>query len=542
MRLILPTDTGAVIALTDISAGARLLWNLPSFLRTPIRPDQARPILRRRLEQREADFLDLMRRTVFGAAPSPYRALLAHAGCAYEDLATLVRGAGVEGALRALYRRGVYLTADEFKGRRPVVRGSFSMTALPTQFGNPFTTVHVPTQSSGSRGARTAAGIDLTHLRDQAVGLTLFLEARGAARWAHAHCGVLGGSALHAMLRLSCAGLPPRAWFSHVDPATPDLHARYRWSVRVVRWGSWLSGRPFGYPRYVRPDDPLPLVEWIAQVRREGLVPHLRATPSTAVLTCQAALNAGVDVSGTEFTVGGEPLTATRAALIARAGARAVPQYASVESGHVGYGCLAPSAVDDHHLLGDLQAVIQPGAEAHGSSLHPDAVLLTSLRPSAPFILLNVSSGDVGRVEDRSCGCPLEALGWRSHLHTIRSHEKLTTAGMTFLDADLVRILEETLPARFGGGPTHYQLVEEESQDGRPLLRLLVHPTVGPVDPDAVADAFFAAIGAGPGAAHLMELFWRTAGVLRVQRQAPLMTATGKILHLHQDRRRRSSA
>jgi hypothetical protein len=26
-------------------------------------------------------------------------------------------------------------------------------------------------------------------------------------------------------------------------------------------------------------------------------------------------------------------------------------------------------------------------------------------------------------------------------------------------DSDVVRILEETLPAQFGGGPTHYQLV-----------------------------------------------------------------------------------
>jgi hypothetical protein len=528
-----------VVALSDISAGARLLWRLPRFLRTPIRPEQARPILRHRLERREADFLDLVGRTVFGPTPSPYRPLLAHAGCGYDDLAALVGREGLEGALHALYRRGVYLTADEFKGRRPVVRGSFSMTVHPIQFGNPLTTVHVPTQSSGSRGERTAAGIDLAHLRDQAVGLCLFLEARGAARWVHAHCGVPGGSALHAMLRLSAAGLPPRAWFSHVDPATPDLQARYRWSVRVVRWGSWLAGRPFGYPRYVRPDDPDPIIEWIVQVRRAGLVPHLRATPSTAVLISQAALDAGIDVRGTEFTVGGEPLTPTRAATIARAGVAAVPQYASVESGHVGYGCLAAAAADDHHLLSDLQAVVQPGADGAGTGLPPEAIMLTSLRRSAPFILLNVSSGDMARADDRSCGCPLEGLGWRTHLHTIRSHEKLTTAGMTFLDTDLIRVLEEVLPSRFGGGPTHYQLVEEEGPDGRPLLRLLVHPAVGSVDPEAVADAFLSAAGAGPGASHVMELVWRAAGVLRVERLAPLMTATGKILHLHHDRRGR---
>jgi hypothetical protein len=128
-------------------------------------------------------------------------------------------------------------------------------------------------------------------------------------------------------------------------------------------------------------------------------------------------------------------------------------------------------------------------------------------------------------------------LGWKTHLHTIRSREKLTTAGMTFLDADLVRVLEEVLPARFGGGPVHYQLVEEEDHSGRPVLRLLVHPSVGPLDPEAVADAFLSAIGAGPGAAQVMGRFWRDASVLRVERRAPIATATGKILHLHQSQR-----
>ncbi|MDQ7858966.1 MAG: hypothetical protein QN174_06010 [Armatimonadota bacterium] len=531
-----------MVTLADLTAGARLLWSLPWFLRSPVDPEHARAVLRTRLQRRDADFLDLMRRTVFAGTSSPYRALLSHAGCEYGDLAAMVRRDGVEGALHALYRRGVYLTADEFKGRRPLVRGSLTLTVHPAQFANPLATVHVPTQSSGSRGERTAAGIDLAHLRDQAVGLRLFLDARGARRWVHAHCGVPGGSAVHAMLRLACAGLPPHAWFSHVDPATPELHPRYRWSVRVVRWGSWLGGQPFGSPRHVRPDDPRPILKWIAQVRRRGLVPHLRATPSTAVLVCQAALDAGVDISGTEFTAGGEPLTTTRAAVGARAGARIVPQYASVESGHIAYGCLAPAAADDHHVLSDLQAIIQPGERADGAGLPPEAILLTSLRASAPFILLNVSSGDVARVEERACGCPLEALGWRTHLQAIRGYEKLTAGGMTFLDTDLVRVLEEVLPARFGGGPTHYQLVEEEGPGGRPLLRLLVHPAVGPVDPGAVADAFLAAIGAGPGPARVMELFWRGADMLRVERAAPLLTATGKILHLHHDRRQRVNA
>ena len=37
---------------------------------------------------------------------------------------------------------------------------------------------------------------------------------------------------------------------------------------------------------------------------------------------------------------------------------------------------------------------------------------------------------------------------------------------MTFLDSDVIRVLEEVLPARFGGGPTDFQLVEQEDDDG----------------------------------------------------------------------------
>ena len=37
---------------------------------------------------------------------------------------------------------------------------------------------------------------------------------------------------------------------------------------------------------------------------------------------------------------------------------------------------------------------------------------------------------------------------------------------MTMLDADAARVLEETLPGRFGGGAGDYQLVEDETPLG----------------------------------------------------------------------------
>jgi hypothetical protein len=108
---------------------------------------------------------------------------------------------------------------------------------------------------------------------------------------------------------------------------------------------------------------------------------------------------------------------------------------------------------------------------------------------------------------------------------------------MAFLDADVIRVLEEVLPARFGGGPTDYQLLEGETDAGRPRLRLLVHPRLGPLDETALADAFFTAIGGGTGLERVMELQWRSADLLQIDREPPRTTRSGKIQHLHHELR-----
>src|SRR6476469_3491209 len=132
------------LPLDDVIAGARLLRGLPSFLRHPIRAVEARSFLRRRLERRESDFLALVRRVVYANRCSPYRDLLRVAGCEYGDLERLVGHDGLEGALLVLYRRGVYLTVGEVKGRHPVVRGSATIAVGPAQLRNPLAATHVP--------------------------------------------------------------------------------------------------------------------------------------------------------------------------------------------------------------------------------------------------------------------------------------------------------------------------------------------------------------------------------------------------------------
>jgi hypothetical protein len=107
---------------------------------------------------------------------------------------------------------------------------------------------------------------------------------------------------------------------------------------------------------------------------------------------------------------------------------------------------------------------------------------------------------------------------------------------MTFLDTDVVRVLEEVLPAVFGGAPTDYQLLEEEGPEGDPVLKLLAHPGLGALDEGRVRKVFFANIGLGSGAEKVMELTWKQAGLFRIERRPPVSTGSGKILHLHVNR------
>ena len=85
------------------------------------------------------------------------------------------------------------------------------------------------------------------------------------------------------------------------------------------------------------------------------------------------------------------------------------------------------------------------------------------------MVALNLSLGDQGWLDEQDCGCPYRGIGWTTRFRAIESFEKLKAAGMTFLDTDVIRILEADLPARFGGGPTDYQLVEEEPSMGDPV-------------------------------------------------------------------------
>ena len=348
-------------------------------------------------------------------------------------------------------------TLDEFRGRSLIRRGSLTLAMTPTDATSGSARRALVHRTSSTGGGPTPLPLALPFEADHAVNACLFLAARGNQGWRHALSEVPGGAALRHVLWLSGLGQPPAAWFSQVDPGR-DLPARYAWSWRAVKAAALLGGTRIPRPRVVPIDDPAEILGWMRRCLDTGVVPHLWTFVTSAVRVCQAAETRGVRLDGVQFTANSEPITAPRVAAIERTGARMGGYYGSMETGPLGYGCLAPVSADEMHVLGDLHAVWHADGSPALPGLPTGAVLVSSLRATAPVLLLNVALGDRAARLERRCGCPVEACGWTSRLHSIRSYARVSVGGMTFFDADLIRVLEEALPARFGGGPTDYQL------------------------------------------------------------------------------------
>jgi hypothetical protein len=148
-------------------------------------------------------------------------------------------------------------------------------------------------------------------------------------------------------------------------------------------------------------------------------------------------------------------------------------------------------------------------------------------------LLLNVDNGDYAELEKRDCGCGLEKVGFKLHLHHIRSHEKFTSEGMNYFYGDLFELLEKAFPAEFGGGPGDYQLVEEEDHTGQTRLILVVHPSVGSLDEGKILARLRAAFADGSRGNRFMAGVWENAGTFRLKREIPHASPRGKILPLH---------
>jgi len=327
---------------------------------------------------------------------------------------------------------------------------------------------------------------------------------------------------LSAVLRRTKVGAPPERWFFPLSGNKNRLRCYY----------AILIGRSLGYrlpwPERTGPDDVHKVAEWLAGKSEKVLHRVLVARTSSAVRIALLARERGMDISSTHFVTSGEPLTPRREQEIKATGCSVSVAYSSGETGGMGRGC-RNSIGDDVHVLKAHLAMIQESRPVGSVSMTVDALRITTLLPTAPKIFINMENGDYARFATRPCGCKLDGLGLTDHLSQIRSFEKLTSEGMTFFAGDLARIVEEVLPAKFGGSPLDYQAIEEEGRNGLNHFTMLVSPKVGEVDEEKLVQTIFEELKKGGANNRRMGSIWEEAGTVRVRREEPQPTRGGKI-------------
>jgi hypothetical protein len=516
-----------------ISGTAEFLGALRGFLRTPIGPDECRNRLRAGLAQREAGVLRLFRELMNAESPMPYRRLFDHAGLTMGDLDALVRSEGACGALARIHDAGVFVTLDEFKGRRPIQRGSLSLAVEASDFDNRTVASGFLARTGGSRSAGRPLLIDLDLVAHEACYEWMAgaaFERVGALRalWRPVPPGTAG---LKHALRFAKIGQPVERWFSQ-HPVWAGREWRHSLFTAGTILASHIAGRGLAWPEHVPASEAATIARWMAQEKARGRPPVLHTNSASGVRVCQASRAAGLDISGSFFRVGGEPYTEAKAAAIAGAGCLAASIYSMSEVGRIATPCADPAAPDDAHVAIDKVVLLSRDTRVGGAASPVPALFLTALHRSTPKVMLNVELGDYATVTNRVCRCPWSALGFTVHVSGIRSYEKLTAEGMHFVGAHLLTLIEHTLPATFGGSAVDYQLVEDE-REGVPVVSLVVSPAIGDLDESRLREHVLAELGHDEAALRMMAARWRDAGTLRVERRDPFVTPAGKVLALH---------
>lgn len=515
--------------MSGLAAGLR---DLRDYFREPLTADQAKDMIRARVEQREELFLKTAR--LFFAEKSPYRPLLDLAGCEHRDLELLVRQRGLEDALKELYRAGVHVSFEQFKAGDEVWRQGRRFRFAPHQFDNPTVAYGLKMRSGGTRSRGTWSVMSLpfralAHVPQDAIVLdTLSDSHTPIIVW---ELGFPSGAGIGYWLTLAKLRRPAVRWFS-LTPQRNGVVGRNELMFSAAVFLARRAGMRVPLPEFTPTTQAERVLETLLGLLSRNGRCLVITKPSGAVRLAAGALAKGERLDGTAFYGGGEPLTPGKAEEIRRAGARMAGRYAASETGTIGAPCPHPLTHDDLHFRSDILAMITDTRQIGEVVVHP--LVLTSLLPSAPKLLLNVELDDFATVEDRRCGCVWEGLGCRTHIRDVRSFTKLTGEGTTLLGTNCVHIIEKVLPDTFGGSSVDYQLVEAEDGDHLTRLHLLISPRIGPVDEVDVVRRFVEALGDTAGAPlGGRRPIWEQARSIRVIRRDPIPTPGGKLFPFH---------
>jgi hypothetical protein len=520
--------------LVNVARSLRLATALPGFFHKRITLHEAEEKTKRLLETRAERFLDLVRSQVYERPGSPYLALLGNAGCEFSDLETSVNCRGLEDTLTRLAGEGVYLTSEEFKGKKEVIRGRLWLRVCAKDFEQREASAGITTESSGSRNLPVKTFTSLEAVALWAEGTAMFYAAHDLLSCVHAVYEPVLAGRMHFVLINGKLGVPVDRWFALTVAVHGALEDWYHYlNARVVaQMGSWF-GPGIARPEYQDPGDLEPIMDWILENQHQGKRCCIITVVSNATRIARRALQVGVSLGHVTLAASGEPLTESKKKVMEEAGARIALRYGPGGVFGAALGCGNPDFIDEMHVPETMFTFVEHPRtlDYSGPPIHP--LMQTTLHPTAPRFLLNVENGDYATMITRDCGCPLQNIGFTRHIHTVRSFEKMTSEGMNYSGSELFELLEDVIPSEFGGGPGDYQLVEEEDDRGQTHLTLVVHPNVGELNEKELLSQLQQGLAQGSRNHRFMSKVWQDADTFRVRRATPYASARGKVLPLH---------
>ena len=494
----------------------------------------AREIVKRRLAAREDNFLRMLEHKVFGYARSPYLPLFKLAGCELGDIHNLLRQKGLDATLLELRQAGVYVNFEEFKCRTPIRRGSQTIEARPEDFYSPVLHGHLFAETGGTTGAGRRIPLEVDHEAEMTVMMLVTRQAHGCLDFPSLlwRGPIPDGTGVKRIINHCRGDRTPDRWFIADLKGKDKPKLSYRLSDMGFIYLMRFLGMPVPRPQPLAMDQAIIAARWVYDACREKGGCYINTTVGRSVRITGAAREAGLDLTGAVIEMGGEPATEGKVKAIMESGARCYHTYNMFEFSQMAWGCANPSCVDDMHMSMDCFGLIGYPYELPGGKGTVNALNITTLLPTAPLIMINAQIDDHGLVEHRSCGCPLEELGLTQHVSKVRSYSKLVTEGGALIGSDVVRVLEQVLPAKFGGSPTDYQLMEAEEASGITRLNLVISPKIRLADDQEALDAFWQALQDGPDSYAWVRNLWSQGKVLKVVRMEPHTSMRGKHLTL----------
>lgn len=505
---------------------ARMMSGCRSFIQTSPVSD-ARALIAGNLARREENFLDVMRRVVFANPRNPYFKLFQWAGFGFEDVSAAVKSDGLDAALAGFRKSGVYLSHDEFKGKTPIQRPGLAIEVQPRDFANPLVRGALETTSSGSRsrGTVTRPSVEFQVYREaqDALFLGQFEPSKKAIG---AVLPILPSTVgFNRMMTFARRGTPVEKWFALGGTWRDSGH--YRLVMNMLVAEAKLMGLAVPFPAYIRDHNFAPAARWISRRRGEGRQVLWMGPVSMGVLVASAAMENSLPIEGTTFLCGAEPLTASRRQVMEAAGGEVYPRYGISELGWIGCSCREMAGRNAVHVMRDSVAVVSHRRLAPMSGTEVESLLFTTLLPVSTYVVVNVEMEDCGTLREAKCDCEFKEMGFTQELSDVFSFGKLTGQGITLMGGDLISVLEKSLPARFGGTPVDYQLVELEGDMGA-IVELRVNPRVGALSDTEIRDVFLSEVRRLWGGSLTSRQWGQTAAV-RVVFAEPIVSGGRKI-------------